>query len=146
ALVAALARAAGRPQAIIAMSGDPSRGQAALACGADGFLAKPVLRIEDLTRAVLHHLPQPTAHLRPVTAPLAYDPLALGDDLTVVSELLEDEPDAELRSYLAGFLAGIARQSGDGVLLGAAEDFARGAETGLLARLVADRRAALPPF
>jgi CheY-like chemotaxis protein len=145
-LVATLARAAGRPQVIIAMSGDPSRAAAALACGADGFLPKPVMRIEELVQAVLPHLPHHALPLRPVTLPLTLDPLALADDLAVVADLLEDDPDPDLRGYLSGFLAGIARQCGDSVLLGAAEDFANGAETGLLLRLVADRRAALPPF
>lgn len=145
-LITRLARLADRPQAIIAMSGDPSRAAAALACGADGFLAKPVMSVGELAEAVLNHLPQTSKAQRPPEVPFDLDPLALADDLAVAADLLEDEPDPDLRGYLSGFLAGIARQSGDSVLLVAAEDFAGGADAGLLARMIADRRAAMPPI
>lgn len=146
ALVARLARAARRPPAIIAMSGEAERAAAALACGADGFLPKPILSAESLTAAIMAHLPVTAAPARPVTDPPRQDPLALSDDLAVAADLLADSPDASLRAYLAGFLSGIAGQTGDNVLLNVAEDFGRGADPGLLSRLIADRRAMIDAF
>lgn len=144
ALVAALARSPQRPPAILALSGDPARGAAALACGADVFLAKPILSAGQLADAVLHHLPYRAG---PAAGPLAVpavDPLALGDDLALACELLADDPDATTRAYLSAFLCGVARQTGDSVLLAAAEDLAGGADHGLILRLMDDRRAAIP--
>lgn len=146
ALVASLARAARRPPAIIAMSGEPDRGAAALACGADAFLAKPVPSAQALTTTVLAHLPHVACAARPVTDPLPQDPLALADDLAVAADLLAEGPDAPLRAYLATFLSGVAQQTGDNVLCNVAEDFGRGADAGLLSRLIADRRAMIDAF
>lgn len=144
ALVAALARSPKRPPAILALSGDPARGAAALACGADAFLAKPVLSAECLAEAVLHHLPYPARIVADTGALPPVDPLSVGDDLALACELLADDPDASTRAYLSAFLCGVARQAGDSVLLAAAEDLANGADRGLILRLMDDRRAAIP--
>lgn len=146
ALVARLARAVRRPPAIIAMSGEPDRGADAMACGADAFLVKPVLSAEGLTAAIAANMPLSAGPARPVTDPLPQDPLALADDLAVAADLLADAPDAALRAYLANFLTGIAGQTGDNVLLNVAEDYGRGADAGLLSRLIADRRAMIEAF
>lgn len=146
ALVARLARAARRPPAIIAMSGEPDRGADAMACGADAFLVKPVLSAESLTAVIAANMPLSAGPARPVSDPLPQDPLALADDLAVAADLLADAPDAALRAYLSNFLTGIAGQTGDNVLRNVAEDYGRGADAGLLSRLIADRRAMIEAF
>lgn len=144
-LIARLARDPRRPAVILGMSASADGRALALACGADGYIDKPILRGMDVAQAILAHLPERRGA---VTLPLARpepDPLALADDLALAAELLED-PDPATRDWLAAFLAGIARQSGDAVLEAAAVALADGSCTGLLARLVEDRRAMALPF
>lgn len=145
-LIARLARDPRRPAVILGMSASADGRALALACGADGYIDKPILRGLDVAEAILAHLPERRG--AGAAMPLALpepDPLALADDLALAAELLED-PDPATRGWLSSFLAGIARQSGDAVLESAAMALADGACTGLLARLVEDRRAAALPF
>lgn len=111
-LIAQLDRIRPRPARLVAVSGDPQLGTAAIRAGADMFLEKPyggagaLERIFDL----------------PVLAPAAPgsggnaggDPLALRDDLIRARGLLcDDGPAPERIGYAAQFLAGIARTLGD---------------------------------
>lgn len=146
-LIARLARDARRPAVIIGMSASAGGRDVALACGADGYIDKPILRGTDVAKAILSHLPEQRASVPEIMLDLpAPDPCALADDLALAAELLEDEPDRATRAWLSAFLTGIARQSGDAVLESAATAFSGGTGSGLLMRLVEDRRAAALPF
>lgn len=141
-LVAALDAARPRLPAIIAVSGDEGARQAALAAGADGFVAKPVASLAafcDAVRSALHLEAAPIRPPLPET-PLSLDPLALRDDLSVASEILGDAADPRDVAYAAQFLAGLARTARDRPLEDAAlslsGELARGAPVGAhLARL-----------
>lgn len=146
-LIARLARDAQRPSVILGMSASLGGREVALACGADGFVEKPILRGADVARCILAHLPERRERGTEVMLSMpAPDPCALADDLALAAELLDDEPDAATRVWLSAFLSGIARQWGDDVLESAAGALGDGAGTGLLSRLIEDRRAAVLPF
>lgn len=139
ALLASLALNPHRPARLVAISGSPERRRSALACGADVFLEKPVAGIAALGAAVMPGLILPDS-----TAPSMPDPLALADDLALAAERLRHEPTPQERRYIAGFLSGLARQSGDPALQAAAEGLPKGADPSPVLRLIGDRRAALP--
>ncbi|MFB9151413.1 response regulator [Roseovarius ramblicola] len=122
-LVAALARAQPRIGTILAMSGTVGMDEAARAAGADGFLAKPLDRLDLFQAEMLRHLPpdQGVPGLRPLPADdVAPDPLAYRDDLDHMRDLLGTDPDDAVLSYAAQFLSGVARDAGDGALAHAA--------------------------
>ena len=148
-LIAQLARAEPRIDAIIATSGDAARRAEAIEAGADTFLAKPLTSIADFQAIVLGLLPD---HCRPFRiAPLADDsvtpdPIALRDDLALAVELLSNRPDRATREYLAAFLEGLGRIAGDEVLRDVGRDLGSlpsgsGSQdaTGRLAAAIQDR-------
>ena len=146
ALIAELAPRMQRPTAILAISGDPTLGPAALAAGADGFVEKPVMDLARFQRAILQHLSGRGAgalarSMPPPDAVLTPDPLALRDDLTQAAGLLAGPTEALPRDYLRGFLGGIARSARDDQLAAAAAGLREtGPEpVGRLARLVRAR-------
>ena len=146
-LIARLARDARRPAVILGMSARLDGRAVALACGADGYVEKPILRGVDVARAILAHLPERRGRGTDIMLAMpAPDPCALADDLALAAELLDDEPDMATRAWLSAFLSGIARQWGDDVLDSAAAALSEGTGTGLLSRLIEDRRAAALPF
>lgn len=115
----------GRDMVVLGLSGDLDGRRLALAAGANGFLAKPVDALGAFQAAILRHLPGRHAGLfvpapPEAQAPARCDPLALRDDLTHAAGLLAKGPDAAARSYLARFVAGIARSAGDDDLAAAA--------------------------
>lgn len=137
-LVAALARRGDMAPPVLVISGQPELCGAALASGAAGFLAKPVADLAAFRRAVLACLPDRAwlavaacldgagAERAPAPAP---DPLSLRDDLAAAARRLAAGPDEREGRYLAGFLAGLARATGDADLAAAA-DAARRARPG----------------
>ena len=140
-LIAALTLDPRRPRRIVALSALPDRGPAALACGADAFVEKPIAGLSALVAAVApDHVVPP---LPDFGAPRP-DARSLGDDLASMADLLRSSPDLPTRRYAADFLTGLAQQTGDSPLATVAAQLPQGADTGLLLRMIADRRAALP--
>lgn len=109
---------------VIAMSGDPGTRADAIAAGAQGFIDKPFPDLAAFQDAILRHLPDRAVRATATTALVAIipDPLALQDDLEHASDLVNSNPTAAQRSYLAGFVAGIARSANDPALAEAAKD------------------------
>lgn len=104
---------------ILATSGADGEGfeQQALAAGADGFLAKPIETVSDFQLAILKHLPKDMhpAGPRPVSREVVEpDQLSLREDLSHLNELLSEGTDS--LTYVAPFLQGLARLSGDQAL------------------------------
>lgn len=112
-LIRALITQAQRP-VVLGLSGD-SRGHLdALGAGADGYLDKPLESLAKLQDMLLTLLPDRTVPALPLPdMALVPDPLALRDDLAYAASLLDRDPDAPMRRYVAGFLGGVARQSHD---------------------------------
>jgi CheY-like chemotaxis protein len=145
-----LARAQPRVPVLLAISGDDAHREAALAAGADDFLAKPFTSLAAFQSAVLAHLP-PEARPQgprplPETAVLP-DPIALRDDLSHVAELLATAPDGPALDYAAQFVGGVATSARDEALSKAAADLrasrtsGTGVQAGIqsLARLIDTR-------
>ncbi len=110
-----------RPRAVLGTSGDPSGRGRALAAGADGFLDKPLESLKAFQRMLLRYLPDDAVEVEAGEDVAVHpDQLALRDDLTRAAEVLASTPDAPERSYVAGFLAGVARQAHDPALEAAA--------------------------
>lgn len=107
---------------ILATSGDPAGRGPALGAGAAAFLEKPLPGLQAFQSLILSHLPD--ARLRGPAfdgaGGQAGDPLALRDDLRQAQIRLRADPGPEERVWLAGFLTGLARQSGDKALMQAA--------------------------
>lgn len=144
-LIAALAMDPRRPARILALSAMSDRGPTAMACGADAFVEKPVPGLAALAAALVPDiiLPRASAHARPATL-ASEDHRSLCDDLDAVTALLHDAPDASAFLYASEFLSGLALQTGDAPLAAMAVRLSNGADPGLLLRMIADRRAALP--
>lgn len=133
-LIAELARARQRPAVILATSGDADGRARALDAGADGFLEKPVPGLAAFTAALAPIVPASAD--RPVPAP---DLLALRDDLARAAEGRGAAADADLRQYLRGFVAGLARQMHDPQLEEAALAATGGTGLDRLHRLLSQR-------
>lgn len=93
---------------IIAISGQPELESAALAAGADRFLAKPFASITEFRTALAPMFfsqrdPMPYSHGLPV------NPCALRDDLYLALDLLCGQAQADRRSYGLQFTATLAR-------------------------------------
>ncbi len=135
---------------VLGLSGDPDGRAQALAAGAMGFLEKPVPGIGAFQRAILRHVPgrfAPTVRDDGEGAIGQGDPLALRDDLAHAAELMTMAPDARARGYLARFLVGLARSTGDADLGAAAAEAGLHAEAlPQLQRLVQSRLRAGAPF
>lgn len=142
ALIRDLARKGPAVSAVLATSGDPAAARAALAAGADGFLAKPVERIADFVQAVLDLLPDPPPPPPGLAAAPHPDPMALIDDLRRADRLLTGNPP---QRWLTGFLAGIAGQTHDPALAAALDGMASAEGRARLKRLIHQRIAEGPP-
>lgn len=122
-LIARLASATPRLPAILATSGEDGQREAALAAGADGFLAKPCMSLAEFQAAVLSALRLDSAAQRLRLLPgerVTPDRLAYRDDLAGISELLTDAAEPGTVAYAARFLAGVARSADDPPLAEAA--------------------------
>lgn len=115
-LIAQLAKADPRIDAIIATSGDDTLTADAMEAGADIFLPKPMSSVSAFQATVLGLLPEesrPTRLAIPAEDSVRPDPVALRDDLLLTVHLLATDPDRETLDYVAGFLRGLARSVGD---------------------------------
>lgn len=109
---------------VIATSGADGEGlaDAAIAAGADDFLAKPIEGVGEFQEIILRHLPEEMRPrgLRTISnESISPDDFALAEDLAHIEELLAR--DQETLGYVTPFLQGLARLSGDKELRGAAD-------------------------
>lgn len=150
-LVARIAGGGAAAPPVLVTSGRPDLQPAAFAAGAAGFVAKPVAGLSAFRAAVISCLPE-RAWLLPRGAGSvaddlpAPDPLALHDDLARAARRLAQGPDDHDRSYLAGFVAGLARATGDAGLAEAAAGAAKPGPQSMrtLARAIRDRMHGMP--
>ncbi|WP_235840957.1 response regulator [Cereibacter ovatus] len=127
ALIAELTADAPGP-VVIAASGDPSGREAALAAGAHGFMEKPLDSLALFQQMLLQHLPDRQRPPEDEALPPP-DPFSLREDLSRAATLATDaQPHSAPARYLAGFVSGIARSSGDTPLEQAARSAADSAE------------------
>jgi DNA-binding NarL/FixJ family response regulator len=144
-LVAQIARGGAAAPAVLVMSGRPELAAAARQAGAAAFLAKPVANLAEFAGAVIACIPErawliPTGASGVAEAGLpAPDPLALRDDLVRAARRLAQGADDRDRRYLAGFVAGLARATGDTDLAEAAAAEAGPKGSGALARAIGER-------
>lgn len=148
-LIAELSRDPTAGPVVIALSGDPAQRGTALAAGARDFLCKPLPGLAGFQAVIQRHLPDRAALAAPPPGDngLTPDTLALHEDLRHAADLLERQPDAAGRAYLARFLTGLGRSIGDQALVRAADGLASKDSDHLpdLAGLVARRIAQVPP-
>lgn len=111
-LIERLAKAEPRIDGIIAVSGDETLQPAALAAGADAFLAKPLASVAQFQKTAVSLMPEGYRRV-PITVgatdEVTPDPIALRDDLTLAAELLRTGTDGPTLDYIAGFLEGLAK-------------------------------------
>lgn len=127
--------AAGQPRigVILGFSGDDSAADAAIAAGADGFLAKPVDSLPAFQSAILRHLPperQPQGPRGISGEVIRPDQLAFHEDMAHLAEVLDRPAESRDLDYVAQFLGGIARSAGDVALVAAAGALARARDEG----------------
>lgn len=115
-LIASLAAIGSDRPALLGMSGDDAGRALAMTAGADGFLDKPLAGLAAFQSALRAVIPGKTAPVADTGARVTADPQALLDDLALAAAALTTQPGPLQRRYLAGFLTGIARQTGDGAL------------------------------
>ena len=136
-LISELAAGTPRIPVILATSGDDGAAEAALAAGADGFLAKPLSQLGEFQQAVLDRLPRedhPSGPRAVSKDRIDPDTIALQDDLARVAQVIAGGVDPKTADYLAQFTTGVARSARDTALEEAALELARartaGRETG----------------
>ena len=126
-LIERLASTTPRVDVILGTSGDDNSEAAAMAAGADGFLAKPVASLAMFQRAVLSHLPEdrhprgPRAVQDELIKP---DRIAFHDDLIHVASVLDGEQEPATIDYVTQFLGGVARSANDTDLTDAVSNLA----------------------
>lgn len=128
-----------RPR-IVAISGYPEDAEQARAAGADAFLAKPF----DFRSFVSHVVAGPDAELLRSRSAVAPDPMALRDDLTRASLLLESASSEASLRFATRFLGGVARSAGDLRLAAAAAQAACPGKIAALGRALRARIDAQP--
>lgn len=146
-LIRELQTASGELPVVLGLSGDPEAETAALAAGADGFMAKPVESVAVFQQAILSILP---AEARPKgvrtvsSEAVDPDPQTLVEDLVKAADLLHKSHRSGSFDFLVHFLRGVALTAHDTELGEATEAFARAPEEGIsmLERLIEDRLAA----
>ena len=129
-LIADLAAAHPRVPVILGTSGDDFGETAALAAGADGFLAKPITSLAVFQSAVLSRLPPERRPVGPYVLSdeeIQPDPVAFRDDMAHAADVLSDQTNEsdQMLDYVAQFLGGVARSAHDDVLARAAESLAK---------------------
>ncbi|WP_281967561.1 response regulator [Roseovarius nanhaiticus] len=123
-LIAELAVAEPRVTSILGASGTEGAEAAALAAGADGFLAKPLINLGVFQQTILATLPndrQPAGPRLLRNEDVRPDPMAYRDDMVHVSNLLDEHSEGPVLDYVAQFLGGVARSADDGQLAQAAD-------------------------
>ncbi|MDJ0994855.1 MAG: response regulator [Dinoroseobacter sp.] len=137
-LIRELASSLPRLPVILGFSGALEGEEAALAAGADGFLAKPLTRLAEFQQAILMHLPDQRVQTGPRPVPdgeVTPDALALQDDLAHVRSLLTSEEDPVAQAYTAQFLHALAVSSSDAALAEAARSLSRDSAPATLTRV-----------
>lgn len=122
-LIRDLAQTRPRVPALLAISGDSGARDAALAAGADAFLEKPLTSLAVFLETVLARLPRESQPIGPrvvLDETVHPDRIALQDDLSHISDLLDGIGDDVNLDYVTGFLSGLGRSTGDGALTEAA--------------------------
>ncbi|AZV79193.1 response regulator [Parasedimentitalea marina] len=112
-----------RVSVVLGTSGDDTGQDAALAAGADGFLAKPVTSLAAFQQAILSRLPADRQPIGAVDLPdevIHPDLLAFQDDMAHVADVLNVAQEDKMLNYVAQFLGGVARSVGDHSLAEAA--------------------------
>ncbi|MEY8829847.1 response regulator [Sedimentitalea sp. XS_ASV28] len=132
-LIGELADAVPRVPVILGTSGDDHGEDAALAAGADGFLAKPVTSLATFQQAVLSRLPadQQPHGPRPLRDEVIEpDQMAFHDDMAHVADVLNAMAGDKVLDYLAQFVGGVARSAQDATLAKAAASLAASRKCG----------------
>ena len=132
-VIRTISQARPRVPVILGVSGNPENRDAALAAGADGFLAKPIESLGQFQHAILAALPpeaRPTGLRAVPDDVIVPDQAALRDDLAHVAEVLDLADDIAAIEYIARFLAGVARSAHDRPLEDAATALARNRDGG----------------
>lgn len=135
---------------LLGCSGDENTEDAALAAGADGFLAKPIHTLSTFQETILSRLPpeQQPAGPRSVTSEaIDPDPMAFRDDMAHAAEVLTETNDVKMLDYAVQFIGGVARSAADDALAQAAQQLAEtralgrpiNADAARVAGLVQDR-------
>ncbi|MEM6588898.1 MAG: response regulator [Pseudomonadota bacterium] len=122
-LIEDMAKAEPRVGILLGMSGDDGMKERAMAAGADGFLAKPIVSLAAFQETVLAAIPDDALQLGPrVVSEEVVEPdiSAYRDDISFVSEILTERQDGQTLDYVAQFLTGVARSAEDTQLIEAA--------------------------
>lgn len=149
-LITELNDAQPRVEAILAISGDPEAETAAIAAGADGFLAKPITSMAGFQEKLLALLPEdrrPRGPRELSDVQVAPDRIAYLDDMAHAADMLEDPPNESALDYVAQFLTGVARSAADDGMEQAAQALASrrasgqsaGSETAIIAGMIQER-------
>ena len=118
---------------VLGTSGDDTGHDAALAAGADGFLAKPVNSLATFQQAILSKLPEDRQPVGATDLPdevIHPDLLAFQDDMAHVADVLNVSQEDKMLNYVAQFLGGVARSVGDKSLAEAASGLTTALSTG----------------
>lgn len=132
-LIEELSQTAPRVSVILGTSGDDFAQDAAIAAGADGFLAKPITSLAAFQEAILSRLPadrQPAGPRVLHDENICPDPIAYHDDMAHVADVLGDHSEGKILDYVAQFIGGVARSADDTVLADAAAGLARARAAG----------------
>lgn len=132
-LIEELAGASPRVPVLLGTSGDDFAEDAAIAAGADGFIAKPITSLSAFQEAILSGLPldrRPSGLRVAADDEVRPDPIAFRDDMAHVADVLNEQSDEKILDYVAQFVGGVARSAHDEVLAEAAEDLARSRAAG----------------
>ena len=147
-LIAELADAGPNIPVVLATSGAEREAakDAALKCGANGFLPKPLDSLGAFQTEILRHLPmelQPTGPRALPEGEIHPDELAFREDLTHAMELLARP--APPVAFVRSFVIGVARAAHDTALEDVATGYSSqsGGEHQALRRLISDRIASL---
>lgn len=139
-LIAALARRgpAARPALLVATSGLPDIGPAAIAAGADDFLPKPLDGISQI-RAVFAPLMTTPNVMTADPLGLRPDEIALRDDLRLASDLLCGAAEPDRRAHALQFISALGDITGDRPMLDAVDQARESGACGPLAVLLRHR-------
>ncbi|WP_299873230.1 response regulator [uncultured Sulfitobacter sp.] len=149
-LITELNEAQPRVEVILAISGDPDTEAAALAAGADDFMAKPIISMANFQEKLLSLLPEdrrPQGVREISDVQISPDRIAYLDDMAHAADMLEDIQNEAAIDYVAQFLTGVARSAEDGGMERAAQALAArratgqsaGSETAIIAGLIQER-------
>ncbi|HBR61373.1 MAG TPA: response regulator [Rhodobacteraceae bacterium] len=124
-LIEELNAASPRVGIVLAISGDSFGESVALAAGADGFFAKPLISLAVFQETILSLMPKDYVGkdiVRTVSSETVEpDLIAFQEDMAHAAEVIEKDTAAQQVEYLTLFLRGVARSASDAALLDATE-------------------------